>query len=155
MDPERANIASDLFIQRADQMTNIPQIESFLLEMIRFYATEVASLEHRQVGSKRVTEALDYIDGHLYQRVTEDEIAESIGLSRAYFATLIKKETGMSVSACIRQRKIREAESLLRSTDMTASEISQLLSFSSQSHFVRVFREETGMTPKRFRESLG
>ena len=65
---------------------------------------------------------------------------------------MFKKETGVSVSAYIREQKIEVAKNLLRYSDYSMIEIANRLSFSSQSHFIQQFRESVGMTPKKYRD---
>lgn len=57
-----------------------------------------------------------------------------------------------AVSAYIRKRKIAIAENLLKFTDHSMIELANLLSFSSESHFIQQFREVVGMTPKKYRD---
>ena len=61
------------------------------------------------------------------------------------------KETGLPFSEFVRKRRIESAKSLLRDTDLSASEIAETLAFSSQSYFIRIFKAETGMTPGAYR----
>ena len=69
-----------------------------------------------------------------------------LGVSASYLSRLFKKETGVSVSAYIRNRKIEMAKNLLRFSNDSMIEIANRLSFSSQSHFIQQFREVVGMT---------
>ena len=71
---------------------------------------------------------------------------------RRYLSRLFKKETGISVSAYIREQKIEIAKNLLRYSDYSMIDIANRLSFSSQSHFIQQFREAVGMTPKKYRD---
>ena len=52
----------------------------------------------------------------------------------------------------IRTEKIEEAKRLLRFTDKPLSAIGAFLGFSSQGHFIGVFRKATGITPGEYRE---
>ncbi|MDE5718010.1 MAG: helix-turn-helix transcriptional regulator, partial [Lachnospiraceae bacterium] len=85
-------------------------------------------------------------------RITIEEIAQQIGVSSGYLSRLFKKETGESVSAYIRAQKIQMAKNMLRYSDYTLVDIANRLAFSSQSHFIQQFREQTGMTPKKYRD---
>ena len=64
----------------------------------------------------------------------------------------VAKEAGVSLAAFVRNEKVEEAKRLLRYTDKTVSAIGLYLGFSSQGHFVRVFKETVGMTPGEYRE---
>jgi AraC-like DNA-binding protein len=50
--------------------------------------------------------------------------------------------------------KIREAKALITGSNKTLISISTALGFSSQSHFTRAFKKETGMTPKEYGENM-
>ena len=49
-------------------------------------------------------------------------------------------------------KKIEKAENLLKYCDYSLIEITNYLSFSSQSHFIQLFKEFTGITPKKYRD---
>lgn len=102
-------------------------------------------------GSKHINVCKEYIYSHIKERITIEELAETLGVSASYLSRLFKKETGDSVSAYIRRQKIEMAQNLLRYSDYSLIDIANRLSFSSQSHFIQQFRELTGMTPKRYR----
>ena len=94
---------------------------------------------------------MDYIYNHLHETIHVDTLAELVGLNRSYLSTLFKKETGTSISEYILSKRMEAAQNMLRFSDYTYAEISAILAFSSQSHFNRVFRAQTGYTPKEFR----
>jgi len=75
-----------------------------------------------------------------------------VGISETYLSKLFKKETGTSVSAYIRSRRIEAAQNMLKFSEYSYEEISNHLCFSSQSHFTSIFKKETGCTPKVYRD---
>ena len=58
----------------------------------------------------------------------------------------------MTLKDYIIKMKIREAKGLMENSNKTLISISTALGFSSQSHFTRAFKKETGMTPKEYGE---
>ena len=151
MDSERSNTASDLFIQAVDEMTNIDRINEMAVEMIRFYTLEVAALDKANVYSRNVIRAFDYIYNHLHEPITAQDVADHVGVSRAYFSTLFKRETGMGIAVYIRKKRMEAARNMLRYSDMSYAEIAQILAFCSQSHFIQLFKADTGLTPYEYR----
>ena len=151
MEPERANTASDLFIRQADTMTDIQKILELQYDMVVFFTKEVASLDKKSVYSRNVTRALDYIYNHLHEPITVDDVAREVGVSRGYFSTLFKKEMGIGVAEYIVKKRMEAARNMLRYSDMSYAEISEILAFSSQSHFTAVFKKYHGVTPKEYR----
>ena len=102
------------------------------------YACRMRNLKKRVASSKQVAEAIDYIYIHIMERITIQDLASAVCVSPAHLSRIFKQETGVSVSEYIRQRKIDMAKNLL--------------SYSSQSHFIHHFRSQTGMTPKAYRD---
>ena len=68
-------------------------------------------------------------------------------------STLFKQETGMGIASYIRKKRMEAACNMLRYSDIPYAEIAQILAFSSQSHFIQVFKADTGMTPHEYRNS--
>ena len=79
-------------------------------------------------------------------------IAEHFHMSYSHFALKFKEYYGQSCKDFIKQIRIQKAEDLLRFTDLDLSYISQETGFCDCSHFIHVFREYHGITPKKFRQ---
>lgn len=120
--------------------------------MILDYATQVHDLNHGKNYSKVIRDAISYIRDHLTENIRIERLAEVAFLSRSQLSVRFREETGMTITEYIRLQKIKKAQKFLTSTDKTPIEISTYLGFSSQSHFQKVFKDVTGMTPKEYRE---
>lgn len=102
--------------------------------------------------SMLVKQLINYIDSHIYDRVTLDELAETFDKHKTHLSALFKKEMGQTIHSYIQERKINESKHLLLFTDKSYKEISVLLSFASQSHFIQVFKKTTSLTPREYRD---
>jgi AraC-like DNA-binding protein len=98
-----------------------------------------------------VKQLVNYIDGHIYERVTLDELALNFEKHKTHLAAIFKREMGQTIHSYIQERKINESKHLLLFTDKSYKEISIQLSFASQSHFIQVFKKSTGITPREYR----
>ena len=96
--------------------------------------------------------AKNYIFQNLHGEIRIGEIGCRIGVSTAYLSDLFHRVEGVTIQQYIRREKVRLAENLLRYSEYPVKDIANYLSFSSQSHLGRVFKEITGMTPARYRE---
>lgn len=149
---EEAFGLSDDYIQKMDRCTSLAEIVLLHDQMVLDYAGRMLSLKKRAASSKQVAEAIDYIYVHIMDRFTVEDLAKEICISPTYLSRIFKQEMGVSVSEYIRQRKIDMAKNLLRYSDYNLVEIANMLSYSSQSHFIQHFRAQTGMTPKVYRD---
>lgn len=151
MDQETAYNLSDLFIRKMDVCQTIGDIFGLHREMVREFTTRVAAIRNARRYPRSIQCALDDIYLHLQEPISVDELAAHSGLSRSYFSVLFKKEVGMSVSDYIRAKRIEAAENMLKYSTFSLLEIGSFLAFNSQSHFVSVFKQVTGMTPGAYR----
>lgn len=150
---EEAFCLSDSYILKMDRCTNIAEVVLLHDQMCLDYAGRMRSLKKYAASSKQVAEAIDYIYLHVLERITINDLANAISISPTYLSRIFKQETGVSVSEYIRQRKLDVAKNMLRFSDMDLVEIANTLSYSSQSHFIQHFRQQTGMTPKAYRNA--
>lgn len=85
------------------------------------------------------------------------ELAELLGVPRAYLSRVVAQLFGRPLSAILREKQLAEAKRLLTDVaPLTHSEIAAASGFGHRSTFYRVFREAAGMTPgeyqRRFRK---
>lgn len=154
MPSERSYNISDLFILQMDRLETVPEIRALHAEMLEYYTREMARLQKTAARSRPITQAMDYIYNHLHQPIRVPDIAAALGLNASYLSTLFRRETGMTITGYIRQRRLEAAGNMLRYSDYSYGEIAAYLAFSNQSHFIRVFKAHTGYTPREYREKF-
>ena len=100
----------------------------------------------------RLQRAKDYVASCLGDRdLRLDAIAESVGLSTGFFHRAFKKTTGETPLAYIQRTRVEHAMRLLAMPDISITAIAFKVGFWSPSHFARLFRQRTGMTPSQYR----
>ena len=95
--------------------------------------------------------ALRYLYTHFREKPSVEEIAEVCGYTPNYFSRLFHSLTGRSYTDFLNTLRINHAVMLLRSTQMSVTEIAFGCGFASLSNFYRVFREQTGEVPMEYR----
>ena len=143
----------DLYIQRVEILQTLPSILRLYRELLHETTTRVSNLRCTDSYSKVIIDCCDFIDEHVREKLLVTDVAVSVGLHANYIAKKFKEETGQSIKDYIRDAKISEAKSLLKYSKLSLSEISELLSFSSQSFFTYTFRQTTGVTPGQYRQN--
>ena len=100
----------------------------------------------------RLRRAKEYVAAHLGdQDLRLDDIAAGVGLSIGFFHRAFRQTTGETPLGYIQRQRIEEAMRLLALQDLSITEIVMKVGFLSPSHFARLFRRQTGMTPSQYR----
>ncbi len=154
MEMEAAYNLSDIYIRSIDKCRTDEEISLLHREVVDDYAQRMQIIRKQNRYPKAITICLDYIYDNLHTKITLDKLAEITGLSTAYLSKLFHKEVGITVSAYITKKRIEAAENMLKFSEYSCLEISDYLCFSSESHFIQVFRRHTGYTPKNYREQF-
>ena len=96
--------------------------------------------------------ALAYIGTH-YAYLSERDVAQACGISTVAVSRLFARTVKRSFPVYVRSVRLREAERLLLTTDLSVTDIALQVGFSTSAYFIAKFREEHGVTPYRFRRS--
>ena len=152
MELEQAFRLSDFYIQKLDDIHSVEGVHLLHDEMVIDFTEKMRRLSRADTNSRHINDCKEYIYSHIKERITIEDLADEFGVSASYLSRLFKQQTGVSVSAYIREQKIEVAKNLLRFSDYSMIDIANRLSFSSQSHFIQQFRESVGMTPKKYRD---
>jgi len=148
---EVAYTLCDLYIQQADEADNIRDLQEIDSQMVREFTSRMHNLHFRQNVSNHVSKCLLYIYEHLYEQITLEKLANMVKLTPSYLSYLFKKETGITVHRFIQERRLETAKNLLKQQEYSCMDIAAMLCFSSQSHFIKSFKEKYGITPKEYR----
>lgn len=92
-----------------------------------------------------------YLRMHFRENPKLQEAADIAHYNASHFSTTFHKQLGMTYSAYLNLLKISYAKELLLSTNLKTSDICFECGFTSQSNFLKLFKEQTGMTPMQFR----
>lgn len=141
---------SDSLIQNLKEIHTISECMSY----IKASSLQFMQLIHDYPYSEKnylVKNLLNYIDAHIYDRITIKELAAYVQKHPTHITAEFKKALGQTIHTYINQRKIAEAKHLLLFTDKSYKEIAPLLNFSSQSHFIQVFKQFEKLTPLEFK----
>ena len=154
MDVEDAFSLSDAYIQKCELLNSPDQIMNLQYHMILEYTQKVERIRLGKHPGKLAIDVANYIQHHLSEPITAEDIAKELYLSRPYLSRKFIEETGECLTDFILKEKTEEAKRLLRYSDKSLTAISNYLGFSSQSHFSRVFKKYTNQAPGEYREQF-
>ncbi len=153
-----ANIQAEILSRydyMSDQLIRLG-IGTLLSYCKRFFERQY---EERRPHSSGIREQLDkMLDAYLtspapaqHGQPTVAWCAEQFNLSANYFGDVVRREMHMTAQEYVQQKIISHAKHLLLDTQMTINEIASELGFTYPTHFARMFRQKTNMSPLEFR----
>lgn len=155
MSANTAHTLKDSYIARSENIVNRLDFVELYPAMYTDFAKQINLIRESSVGGNYiVNRAVNYIYEHITEKISAKEIADSLKVSSGYLSTVFKSTNGISIPEYIAMQKIKIAKDLLRATDKTLADISNYLSFSSQSYFQSQFKKVEGITPLEYKASL-
>jgi len=149
---ETAYTLSDIYIRQADVCADEEGIHELHKKIVFDFAKKMKDLRKLPALSRTVIKATDYIYDHLQEKISLGEVAAAAGVSKGYLCELFKKETSMTVCAYVTKLRVEAASNMLMQADYKPSDIGEYFAFSSHSHFIKTFKECTGLTPEEYRK---
>lgn len=101
-------------------------------------------------GDAYVDYALQYIKVN-YKTIKVGDIAAYVGIDRSYLTSLFKKNLNVSPQQYLISFKLSEAAKLLKTTDLSVSEVAEAVGYDDSGNFSRVFKQTYGVTPQNYR----
>jgi AraC-like DNA-binding protein len=98
----------------------------------------------------RLRLARDHLDRNFASAIGLDEAAQIALVSKFHFLRLFSAAYGVTPGVYVTNRRIERAQDLLRTTNLTVSEVCMAVGYSSLGSFTTRFRETTGETPGAF-----
>ena len=127
---------------------NIKSLLTAILEKVIGFRDGAAGSKYSDV----IIKAQEYIKENYADRdISLHSVAKVVNISPNHFSTIFSQETGEAFISCITRIRIEQAKTLLKTTQMRASDIGYEVGYNDTNYFSYVFKKHTGMTPKEFR----
>lgn len=104
--------------------------------------------------SSAMQKAVDYINRHITEEITIEDLCSAAYLSKYHFCRQFKQKTGLTAMEYILKTRLVMAKEMLASKQSSIGEISDTCGFSSLSYFCRVFKDDTGLSPLQYRKRM-
>ncbi len=98
-----------------------------------------------------IQQASAYIKEHLSEKVSLEQVASEVHLSKSYLCRILKEELGCTFTEYTNRLRVEKSKLYLHCGDMSLSEIACAVGFDDQSYFTRVFRRQVGVPPGKYR----
>ena len=136
-------------IENADYLQSIGEMLSIIADKT------IAEIHNMRYNNPKaiINQALDFIEHHYDEKISLDDVAQKLNLSKHYLCSAFKKVTGENMSLYINKLRIEKAKSLLLESGGSIKEIFEEVGYSNQQYFSKVFKKITGITVMEYKEN--
>lgn len=128
-------------------------IKQILLLLLRG-DTRKMLVEQDNFDKIRLKPVLDYVENHLTDRIQVEEVCKIANMSYYYFVKYFKKTIGLSFTEYVNYRKVKWAERILLTKDMSISEVGERIGMPNMAHFYKMFKKYNDCSPKQFQRKM-
>lgn len=129
------------------------QIKDFFINFVTSLLNVVREYKPAQSNSL-IKKACDYVLEHIEKEITLMTIADNLNISKNYFCSLFKQETGYNFLEYVTKVKMEWAKTLLKGGSYKTYEVSEMLGYREASYFSRLFRKYTKLSPAEYKKSF-
>ena len=128
-------------------------LDILVVQLMRSTGTSMNHVPANLPANRQCAAIRRYIDNHYKEPLTLDMLAAEVNVNKYYLAHTYKQTYGASPISYMISRRIQEGKRLLTETDLSLSQISGILGFSSASYFSQSFRKAEGISPAEYRKT--
>lgn len=162
LDDEAQKMVEALLLNMLDEYKNKPTGHHFyiktslaqLLILAKRHAGNIPDYvdEHMSSTHKIIDEATGYINNNYGEDITLEFMSDKFFISTHYFSRIFKKLTGLTFIEYLNSVRIKEAQKLLATTNLSINEIGERVGFKSNTHFGRIFKKIADTSPSEYRK---
>jgi two-component system response regulator YesN len=98
-----------------------------------------------------IKKAVQYINDNYNKKISLEDIAGYVGISKYYFSVLFKKEKDITFSSYLNTVRIEKAKQLLKNPQTTINDVVDEIGFNDAQYFSKTFKKYVGMTVTEYR----
>ena len=140
-------------IQQFASAKNGSDLVTVQTEMIIRLTQAVADSRKLSGYSPVIRNLLQSLESNYSQPYSLEDLAKRVHVSEEHLSRQFKKEVGSTLTTYIGDLRIKKAAEMLRTTQLSISEIAMYVGYSDSNYFVKVFKKRYGMTPSAYRSS--
>jgi AraC-like DNA-binding protein len=122
-----------------------------ILEACTYYIllNDLISLEKEQF----IYKLNDYIDEHIIETIPVQNLCDEFNISRTKLYEMSKQFLGMGIADYIKYYRIERAKHLFKETQVSVTEVSELVGFQNYNYFCHVFKKVAGVSASVYRKT--
>lgn len=142
-------------LESARKLDKLEDRSAIAQEAVRIVSDTTSLLLPTEQGPNDpiIDRALNLIDRHFAQDISDETIAVQLGLSTSHFRYLFRKATGLPFHKYVIGLRLERARQLLLQEDLPVSEVAEAVGFSGLPHFSRAFSQRFSVNPSSLKRA--
>lgn len=137
-------------LDKADNFSSECNIMARLIQVL-IEIDKCLALPKFNSGLIYVKNAQNYIKNNFVKKITIEDVANHVGVHKAYLQRIFRIESGLSILQYINKLRIEKCKRMLIETNLTIDEICLHLGFTNRQQLIYEFKQYTGITPSDYR----
>lgn len=130
-------------------------LRELLVRLMQTQARQLFEMNYAKLASNhRFAHVIRFIKENLRERINLDTLHEKASMSRANFFRKFKAEFGYAPGEYILKERVKAARQYLHNPLVQVTEVCFMSGFQNLNYFIRIFKKETGLTPKAFQQQF-
>ena len=152
-----SSIKADVFLRSKIERAAVPASDNTFLEIERSLALmrallAMASLNESHQESILVKKMKQYLQQHMTERITLEELSRTFGYTKQYLIRIFKRETGRSPIQYLNEQRLFRSTAELLNAEKSIAEVARSCGFDDYNYFSRAFRRQFGFSPREYRK---
>ncbi|OAB43541.1 AraC family transcriptional regulator [Paenibacillus antarcticus] len=153
LSPLQSHFSSEKYAIMIEHAENIAELDKIHSNMVTEYSDTTIRKSKRD-NLSIVQKAENYIEMNFAEDISMEEMAGKLHVHSSHLMRVFKKEKGITISNYRNMRRIKEAKELILFSNLSMTEISMMIGFSTPQYYSKFFKEVEGVTPLEFKKKI-
>ena len=134
-------------------LSNYKTIEQWESDLVKFLQKENEKRKNELPDNTFVSKAIAYVEENYAKNINMAVVSNEVGISYTYFSEKFKEYTKVNFNDFLTSYRVKKAKELLEKGYYRIYEVSEKCGFSGPRYFIKIFKQETGVTPTAYMTS--
>jgi two-component system, response regulator YesN len=130
---------------------SLPHLENWFSHVITKIMKFILASKSKNMG-KVIDEIKNYIDEHYFEEVSLNDMSKKYYMNKSYLSALFKKCIGQNFVDYITSVRMKKAAEYIKSKKCKIYEVAQLVGYTDERYFARLFKKYIGVNPNEFKK---
>lgn len=139
-------------LSELSELSSIDEIEIWFKRNVYNILEQVEKCSNK--NTDMLSKVFEFSNRNFNKDITLESVALEVGLSSQYLSKVFKEKSGTNFIDYITKKRLEFAVELLKRGELNIKEISKMSGYEDSNYFCKIFKKDTGLSPKQFRAKV-